>query len=710
MAVRVLAFEFSTTTSYIIEVGPLYFRFYTAGAQVLDAASPYAPVEVTTTYASGEVDELQFKSINDVIKITHPDHHPADLTRTSATSWTLADTVFDAPALEDENLTETTITVLACTGVAGQTGVTMQSSAAIFNANHVGSTWRIGHKRDAKYISKPFSDGAGLSGDLDAFGPFSIRTYGLWTADVDIVRVILSDTGYEKVYSFDGQDDRNIDAEAVSGKDETYRIRFNSVTSYTNPARCVIERPDAIVYGTVKITGYTSTTEVTVTVVNVLEGTGTSGTPADTAATEYWSEAAWSDSKGFPRACAVHEQRVIYGGNTTHKNRIWGSKTGDLANMDTGTSLDDEGFRFDMESTKNNEIQWMESTDALVIGTAGAVFRVRGDDLGSAITPSKVDIKKKLDIGSEYIQPELFEGAIFFVERQGRKIRELIYDRSSDTFTKRDVTLLAEHLFTSGIVRLAFQRGPIPTLWVVNTDGDLLGGTYDLEQNVLGWHKHDTGLVGKWKSVASIYGASGANDEVWFVILRTATGGAQTSYIERFNPTIWTNKLDGYFVDSGTDYDGSAKTTFTGIEHLNGETIDVLADGVVFAGVTVTNGGFILATAASRVHYGLAYTSVLQPFRLDADSVRGVHMGQEKLVEGVTLVLKDTVALEYYNGKDQFSAAFTDMTIDSNFLYSGDLILDWESDYSADPTLTIKQTQPLPSSILAVIPHYNITG
>lgn len=100
-AVRVVRFIYSTDTNYILEFGENYVRVYKEQAVVLNAGTP---VEFATTYTEAELFELQFTQDEDRLYIVHKDHVPASLTRSSHTSWTLADMSFSAkPAVWTAN-------------------------------------------------------------------------------------------------------------------------------------------------------------------------------------------------------------------------------------------------------------------------------------------------------------------------------------------------------------------------------------------------------------------------------------------------------------------------------------------------------------------------------------------------------------------------------------------------------------------------------
>ena len=132
---RLVPFEYSDTNAYCLEFGHNYIRFYAQSAQVVSGGSA---VEVTTTYAHTELDDLQFAQSADVLYIVHRSHPPRQLVRNSATSFTLSDVVFvDGPYLDD-NTTSTTIAASATTG-----SITLTASASLFTSDMVGAFFRI---------------------------------------------------------------------------------------------------------------------------------------------------------------------------------------------------------------------------------------------------------------------------------------------------------------------------------------------------------------------------------------------------------------------------------------------------------------------------------------------------------------------------------------------------------------------------------------
>jgi len=541
-ATRLVDFEFSTTTTFTIEMGDLYMRFFSNGVQVLSGGSPY---EIVTVFTESELFEVKKVQINDIMYMVHPDHPVQKLTRLADDNWTIAEVVFDEPALLDENITTTTLDCSATTG----TGKTLTSSVAQFYPGHVGSYWQVRHLRDGSSVERALTSDGSTSSTFKVKGEWNLRTYGYWRGTVDLERSVDAGATWSVIRQFLGEWDRNVDAEGDEDDEVYLRVTMSNhsstgiPTGATEDGRVVLEAVDAFVGGIVKVTavptGAGPFTTCTVDVIDDLE---------DTVATIYWSEGAWSDYRGHPRAATIFEQRMIYAGTGQDKGNpqtFWGSVTGDYENFRMGTE-DADGFSYTLGAQEANAILWMVAQNQLIIGTTGGEWMATGGVSGEPITPTAVQVRRQSTYGSADIQGRVINEVVMFLQRNGRKMREMAFSFERDGYISPDMTLLAEHITKGGVVQMAYQQQPDSIVWCVTGDGNLIGMTYERSQEVVGWHRHVTD--GTIESVSTVYGSG--NDEIWLIVNRTI-GGATKRYVERFNPTEWTNKEDAFFVDSG---------------------------------------------------------------------------------------------------------------------------------------------------------------
>ena len=697
-ACRLIGFNFSTSTNFVLELGHQYIRFWRFGTLVRDGAGD--PLEVATPYDESELFAVQTRQLNDVVYLVHGSHPVQRLVRNADDDWEIAAVSWDYPPMRDENVEATTITPSATTGT-----ITLTASAALFNAGHVGSYWEIVHTPAGAFTDLLLTAN-GVSNQLYVFGRWDFFTYGIWDGTVALRRFL--DGQAEYIRSFSSNSDRNVAASGDEAKPCVIQIECayqgHSASSSAAVPRALLERTDGRIYGLVKITGYTSSTVVTAEVVSGL---------ASTAATALWSEGAFSDHRGHPRTVEVHEQRLIFGGNESQPQTLWGSTTGDFHNFKRGTA-DDNGWAYTIATMEANGIQWLASQDGLIVGTSGEEWLMQASDTSQAITPTNVQFKRQSRYGSAPLQAQVMNDVVLFAQRSSRKIREFVYSFAADSYVAPDLTLLAEHVTLSGIKQMAFQQQPDAILWCVTNDGRLLGMTYERDQSVVAWHVHDTdGLI---ESACTIYGTSPGTDELWLLCSRTING-ATARYIERLH-TLTRHYLDNadktraFYVDCGTEVYSAAKaTTVSGLTWLEGKTVQVLADGAVQADKVVSGGFVSLDRPANRVIVGLPFVSLVQPVKLEAPMADGTSSGRKTRVNRVMFRVWNTLELEWTDDPDREGAEWeslsfrsTDMPMgESPPLRTGDEERTHNGGHNDAVKMAVRRVKPLPCNLLAIV-------
>jgi len=704
---RLVGFNFSTTTSYILEFFELGIRFFSNGQMVESA--PGTPFEVATPYVEAELRDLQYVQINDIVYLVHPNHSPRKLSRVSATSWTLAEIDWTWPALLDENVEETTLTASATTG----TGITITASAAVFSEAQVGAYFAIAHRRDTSYVERSLN-GTVSSSALDVLGDWELTSYGTWNGTLNVQRSY-DGTNWEtlRTYSSSTNFPRNVSTTGREEKQCKLRVSFAGSGS---SAEARLEVGDNRFYGLVKITGFTSATSVTASVVKPLYAT---------TATKVWAEGAFSAKRGFPRTVCLHEQRLIFGGTKSRPLSVWGSVVDDFENF-RYTANDDGAFLFALSASESNPIQWMVSQTKLLIGTAGDEWTLGASDESQVLSPTNVQARRQSSFGSKYLQARIVNEVVIFTQRQGRKVRELTYSFEKDGWVAPDLTILAEHITKGELLECAFQQQPDAILWGITGAGLLVGMTYERDQNVVGWHRHTTGtrkvedvvVSDEFESVAAIYGGSGA-DEVWFVVKRTVNGNT-VRYVERLRTNFRqvfdeADKPNWWYVDCAKVFTSESPAAgVTGFSHLEGRTVSVLGDGAVQPERTVAGGGMTLQRAIRQAVIGLPYESVLQPMKLDAALPDGAAQGRRARIHEVVARLHKSLGGEYSTDGAQWDKIYArdmgDRMDASPPVFTGDRKFYTGANYGDAADLWIRQVLPLPLCVLALIPKWNAYG
>jgi len=454
--------------------------------------------------------------------------------------------------------------------------------------------------------------------------------------------------------------------------------------------------------GHYKITSVTSTTVAVATSVVA---------PSSSSADTDFALGSFSDTTGHPSCVTFFEQRLVFAATLSQPQTLFFSKSGDYENMDDnyhGTVADDDAIIYTIASNQVNAIRFMTATRTLIIGTAGGEFAVSGGGTDIAITPTNILIKKQSNNGAANVDALAVGNATLFLQRAKRKLRELAYNFDVDGYIAPDLTILAEHISEGGFKQLSYQQEPNQIIWCVRNDGQLVGLTYQREQQVVAWHRHIFGGNAVCESVATIP-TDDSEYQTWVINKRTIDGSTKR-YIEYMHNYDFdeTDDTSFNFLDSQLSYDGSPATTISGLSHLEGKEVSILADGATHPNKTVSSGEITLDRSASKVKVGLPYTSLLQTMRIDAGSQNGTSQSKTKRIYEITIRLYESIGVEVgpdLNNMERipFRSSADEMDEGVN-VFTGDKEVEFRGNYETDGFIVIRQTQPLPLTILSLYP------
>jgi len=646
---RLIPFEYSSSDAYVLEFGNLYIRFYTHGGVLLNGGTPY---EIVSPYPTAAVDKIHYAQSADVLYMAHPDYPPYKLQRFDTYNWVIEKVVFDPPPFRDENLTDTTLTASAITG-----SITITSSDPIFSANSVGSYYKfnetIGSKHDFWQAETVVAAGT--------YWYFRENLYYTAAGGTTGTRAPIHSRGTES--------DGAVDWEYIHSG-----------------------------FGYAEITAYTSTTEVSGTVLKRLPGSSLTGTV-------YWNESSWSAFQGYPKAVSFYEDRLWFAGSVSRPQTLWASFSGDYENHEYGSN-DDNALNYTIASQEINSIQWLAPGQILAIGTSGGEFSLSAGSLDEPVTPTNVRIAPQTTFGCADLQPFKIGGSVLFVQRAGRKIRELTYSFESDGYVAPNMTVLAEHITSAGITDMAYQQEPSQVLWVPDADGQLIGMTYERTEDVVGWHRHNLG--GVVESIVTIPHWDGDQDSTWMIIKRTVDGDV-VRYVEYLDKYL----IDDHacFMDSAAVYDGAPTTTISGLTWLEGEEVSVLTDGAVHPNRTVTSGSISLQVEASVVVVGLPFDAILKTMPIEAGAADGIAQGKTMRLNNMVIRLHQTGPGLFYGSSltqlDELHPRTTTMDMDEAIpLFTGDTpALPYPGNYEQSPQIVIKHSLPTPCTVIALMPQ-----
>ncbi len=704
-------------------------------------------------------------------------------------TWTVSSTSYSAPTTTvtvTGDITDATVDGSAIV-VGGE--VTLTASAALFDTvNHMGALWEVTHTVEGDKVSGSFSNDAAAQNSASLAMQFNRKyvytTHANWSGDVILQRSYDGGQTWKDVLPVHYEDDGNRQfSESETVDDAIYRVHADAgddgIDSGTLNYNLTAFSFD--VDGVVKITAVDSNTVAIGTVHNLLGGTS---------ATIVWAEGAFSLDEGYPTTSAFYEERLAYAATTNKPQTIWLSQSDDWDNFLAG-SLDSDAITYTLAADQVNAIRWMSPQDWLLVGTTGGEWKLGSGNSEEPLTPTRKVIKRQSNYGSAYLQSTMVNNVVLFAERQGRKIREMVYNFEVDGWVAPDLTVLSEHITLSGIVQMAFQRAPDPILWTVLANGDIVAMTYQRSQEVVGWHRHVSGDA-DFESIAVISGDG--EDEIWVTVARNING-ATARYVEQFQPRDWgEDQNDIFFVDSGLTFDGGeavvitkitqadpaivtsqlhgftdgeqiriesvlgmtevndqvytvddattntfslddaqglddinsvefdaytsagtaeqVENTFSTLSHLANEQVDIIADGSFYGTDTVVGSAVTLTDYYNKVHIGLNYVSKLQPMKLE---IPGQNIsGRTKRVTDITCKFYKTLSCKYGPSEDStldvfdFTDEYSDEIETTQTLFTGDRKQEFDGDYGTAGDIYLQVDEPLPCTILSIIPEFEV--
>jgi len=790
-------------------------------ARVFELATPY--LEADLPLLDGHAHSVDVKTI------CHQSYQPRQLSRTAHDAWSLG--LFDfkeGPFQEINTANGKGVTSLAETG----TGVTVTASHAIFASANVGQLFYI----EQKDFGKPWEPGKGVAlGDIRVADGryYKSRTAGTPATGTlrpshDVVGDTESDGTVTWEFMHNGfgialitafTDSKNvvttilnqIPTDATTTAPETITGAANNgagLIRITDVGHPFTDDQSIMLYGvggTVEANGVWKINKIDANHFDLpssaFVNAYTSGGKATSKGTYKYAFGAWGGDQSWPAASTYHQQRQFFAATPQAPTKTWGSETNAYSYFGKSVPLKaDDAVSFRIAGAQVNAIRHMRSLRRLVLFTQGSEHVISGGD-NDVIAPNAISADPHGYNGCSTVRPLLVGDMMLFLQDKGRIVRDIGFQLATDSYTGSDLTVLATHLFKQyKITAWAYQKTPFICIWARREDGIFLGLTYMREQQILGWHRHDSA----GDECEDIWtGSEGEEDAVYFIFRRTISG-VKKRYIERLASRAYTDPKDAFFVDSGLTYDGRnlgattmtlsggttwnyqtetftltasasqfaasqvgvdeihmtaadgtilrlaiigftsatvvtvradhnvpadlrsvalaawgrAKKVFTGADHLEGRTISVLADAQVVANgtdlplITVSAGGFSIPNHAVVVHMGLPITADLETLNLSVSSPETI-LDKQKIVSAVKLMVEESRSIwagpdaDHLTECKQRREEAYDEPVDP---LTGLAPIRVASTWSTGGRVFVRQKDPLPISVLAVIPEVDVGG
>ncbi|HUU94061.1 MAG TPA: hypothetical protein VM238_22950 [Phycisphaerae bacterium] len=552
---RLIRVTYDQLLSYQVEFGHGYCRFFTNDGQVLDGEAVY---EIDSPYAATELAELVPFCDAGTLYLWHPDHPPYRLVYSAETAWVLEPTPFTWGPFLEANGTAVTI---AADGGAGP--VTLTATADVFLPGHIGARWMIGHRAPSAKLYKKFTlDGSSSSISVAFATSWRLDVTGTFDATLTLERSYDAEATWEpmNVYLAAATDEG-----LEQGDNASYRVTMSDWVSGTAYLNLIVDAHIHI--GAVEITGVDpeTPTEAEATVMQTLYSTDP---------TTIWAEGAWSPLRGYPRCGGLIENRLASAATIADPTTIWLSRSNGYTQMRTGAAPSD-ALTFTFTTGKGDPFLWISAEQTRwYVGTPSAVLQMQAADPSSALSRTNVaTVVRRIDFGSAPIRPVRAHSTLILVDVSRLRPMKVTYDWEQDLLVAPPLTFQCPTLTAPGIKQICFQRGIVPMVWALRTDGVLLGMTYEqmFREDVIAWQITETGGTIDW--IEPMPGTGG--EQLWWSVDRDGV-----RCIERLDPLNLKPTRDGdHGLDSYVTFDGGAAQTIA--------TLAIDADtGVVTAALT----------------------------------------------------------------------------------------------------------------------------
>lgn len=782
-------------------------------ARVFKLVTPYTEAQLLNS------PRVKYTQLNDVMTLTSQGVTPKNLSRTAHDAWTLTDTVYERGPFKTINVEN--VKGVAVSAVSG-TAVTVESSHAIFAAGNVGQylyieqkdygvPWEVGkavaandiRRSDGKYYQ---AQNAATTGSLRPSHSADIASDGAvnWL-------YIHDGYGYGLITGFA---DTNTVTVSVKSRFPDAVVKTDVVITGAADNGAGLVRITAVAHGFanndwILVRDVTGTTEanglwtISGVAANTFDLVGSAFVNAYSAGglatkngTYKWALGAWGGVEGFPAVVGYFQQRRVFATTPSQPLESWYSATNSFSNFGKSSPIiDNDAFNMTLAASKSDPINHLVDIGKLIaftsascsdvppVAVGGGKWVIPNNDNDPTLTPTKRSARPQ---GSDYV---------LYVEAKGQTVQDIAYQYASNSYSGSDLSVLSKHLLEGHtIVASAYQHVPFQVFWLVRDDGVLIGMTYLREQQVWGWHKHNT-TDGFFEDVASI--SEGNEDAVYFIVRRTINGQTER-FVERLASRLFTDMKDAQFVDCALKYDGRntgattmkltggtdwvigetftitasaatfastdvarasevhftaddgriirclitaytsptvasvtanrtvpaelrdvartdwgfAKKYFNSLGHLESETVSILADAHVHPQVVVTSGEITLQYAATVVLIGKPICADLETLRLNV-AQGGNLLDNQKLAVAARIMVDESRGLfagstlaDLYEFAQRENENYDDPVLPFTGIATVRVASTWEN----AGRIFIRQEDPLPLSILAIVPEFEIGG
>lgn len=654
------------------------------------------PMFIDAPWGTDDLRDIRSDQSGDILFVACKGFLQRKIERRGTRSWSIVWYLSDDGPYLIENTSETTLAPSVTSG-NGQ----LVASRDVFEPGHVGCLFRV--RSEGQRVSANISAANTFTNTIEVTGTgesrrFAIMITGTWSATVTLQRSVGVTGNWVDVTSYTTNQATTY-ADSLDNQTVFYRLGVKSGAFTSGTVVATLDYPLGSITGVARVTGYTSSLQVSIEVIKEFGGT---------TASRFWSEGSWSSVNGFPSAVAFYEGRLWWAGN----NGIFASVSDDFYNFNPDTVGDSGPINRTVGSGPVDDINWILPLQRLILGAEGAEHSVRATSFDEVLTPSNFNIKEASTLGSNSTIATKIDSRGVFVQRGGNRLFELSFDVEVGDYRSTELTLVVPEVCESGINHIAVQRLPDTRIHCVRSDGKVAVLVYNPLENVLCWVTVTTD-----GSVEDVVILPGLGEDIVYYVVKRTIGGVTKRYLERWaleseaQGDTLTKTSDSHII-----YSGAATTTITGLSHLNGKTVVIWGNGKDLGTKTVVGGQITtLPEAVTSAIVGLAYTAQWRSTKLSyAVQDEPLQLTYHKKVFQLGFVLADAYKQSLRYGPN-FST-LDDMPLIENAEEVGDEtqesydeeLIEFPGEWSGDSRVCIQAASPRPVTVLAAILAYEM--
>jgi len=671
-----LYIEFASTTKYEVLVDSI-------------ALEATGVMTLVSDYALADISYIRFDQSADVVFLACKGKHQKKLERRSQRSWSLVDYEAEDGPFGLINVGPVRLTPSALSG-----DITLTADKAFFTADHVGSLFKL--DSTGQQVTQSLTGEDQYSNYIKVTGVgnsriFNILTTGTWVAAVTLQRSVEAPGTWEDVQTYTTNQTKTYD-DGLDNQDIYYRIGIKAGDYTSGTVDTTLTFSGGTLTGICRVNVFTNDQSVSAA---VLQDMGNTDAVSD------WYEGQWSDESGHPTSVRLYEGRLWWAGKTN----LWGSVSDAYTSYDIDIEGDSRAINRSIGFGPVDEVHWLLALNRLMMGTVGSEISARSSSLDEAITSTNVNLKEASDKGSSYIDAVKTGSRGMYVQRSGIKLYEMaMSDQVYGYYDSNDLMLLVPEIAAAGIKRIAVQNEPDTRVHVVLNDGSALVFLTDPAENLKAWITVETD--GDIEDVVILPGAE--EDRVYYTI-----GRANGRYFEKWSLESECRgaEVGGYAQSKCMDsHVSTSGEVITGAGHLEGQTVNVWADGKSKGSSVVSGGSFTLDATYSDVVYGLGYTADFKSAKLAYAAGMGTALNQRKKVTGLGLVLADTHAsgLQYgadFDNLDDLPSQEQGVAVDADYIwgeYDFDA-MEFDGTWDTDSRLCLRAESPKPCTVVGAV-------